>query len=110
MKQACQPKAACGGKNPEFFGDARSLGSVVPLDKAFIEQEQEWSCRRDPLARPTKQQSCPKTIKYLRAWKGGLSGKLILMGLSSFLLKPVELPQEVGLVNLERNLTSSPLR
>lgn len=35
-------------KNPEFFGDARSLGSVVPLDKAFIEQEQEWSCRRDP--------------------------------------------------------------
>lgn len=25
-------------KNPEFFGDARSLGCVVPLDKAFIEQ------------------------------------------------------------------------
>lgn len=35
-------------KNPEFFGDARSLGSVVPLDKAAIEQEQEWSCGRDP--------------------------------------------------------------
>lgn len=35
-------------KNPEFFGDARSLGSVVPPDKAAIEQEQEWSCGRDP--------------------------------------------------------------
>ena len=75
-------------KNTEFFGDARSLANVLTSTghKAFIEPKQEWSCGRDPLTQPTKQQSCPRTIKYLKAQKGGLGGKLIAMALSSFLL------------------------
>ncbi|KAK5611723.1 hypothetical protein CRENBAI_011829 [Crenichthys baileyi] len=51
-----------------------STCSVVPLDKAFIEQEQDWSCReRSTLAQPLRQQSCPSTFKYLEVRKGGPS-------------------------------------
>lgn len=74
-------------KNGEFFGDARSLGSVVPLDKATIEQKQEWSCGRDAHwgLGLRSCESHPRMVKYLRARRGGGSGgKLILMALSSF--------------------------
>lgn len=51
--------------------------------------------------------SCPRMVKYLRAWRGGLAGELILMGLSSFPSQTCCLKRFGWLVNLERNLSSS---
>lgn len=51
--------------------------------------------------------SCPRMVKYLRAWRGGLGGELILMGLSSFPSQTCCLKRFGWLVNLERNLGSS---
>lgn len=51
-----------------------------------LRQEQERSCRRDPLWLGLRsKRAVPRMIKYLRTQKGGLSGELILMPLSSFL-------------------------
>lgn len=64
----------------------RAAATAVWLDKALIEQEQEWSCRRDPLWLGLRSNGAvPRMIKYLRTQKGGLGGELILMALSSFL-------------------------
>lgn len=51
--------------------------------------------------------SCPRMVKYLRAWRGGLGGALILMGFSSFPSQTCCLKRFGWLVNLERNLGSS---